>query len=79
MQAAAGALDYAEVAARLTKAGATFERYRTMHEAANDPALVADNPLFGPSPANPSGFAYPATRSFANLPAHDAADPRPAP
>lgn len=79
VQEAAGKLDYADVADRLAKAGATFERYRTMHEAANDPVLVADNPLFGPSPANPSGFAYPATRSFANLPAHDAADPKPAP
>ena len=78
-QHAASQVDYAEMAARLAKAGATFERYRTMYEAAQDPDLVANNPLFGPSPANPSGFAYPATRSFANLPAHPAGDPRPAP
>ncbi len=78
-QRAADALDYADLAARLTRAGATFERYRTMHEAANDPVLVADNPLFGPSPANPSGFAYPATRSFAAIPDREAGDPRPAP
>jgi 2-methylfumaryl-CoA isomerase len=76
---AAAALDYAEIAARLTRAGATFERYRTMFEAANDPVLVADNPLFGPSPANPSQFAYPATRSFANIPEQPVGDPRPAP
>jgi 2-methylfumaryl-CoA isomerase len=79
VQAAAGELDYADLAARLAKAGATFERYRTMHEAANDPALVADNPLFGPSPANPSGFAYPAPRSFANLGGTERGDPAPAP
>ena len=79
VQEAAGKLDYPELAARLTKAGATFERYRTMFEAANDPALVADNPLFGPSPANPSGFAYPAARSFAHLGGQPAADPAPAP
>ena len=78
-QRAADRFDYAELAVRLTKAGATFERYRTMFEAANDPVLVSDNPLFGPSPANPSGFAYPATRSFANLPGHEPGDPRPAP
>ena len=78
-QRAAGALDYDTVAERLTAAGATFERYRTMFEAANDPVLVADNPLFGPSPANPSGFAYPAARSFANIPKRVAGDPRPAP
>lgn len=78
-QAAASALDYPEIAACLAGAGATYERYRTMHEMARDPDLVTNNPLFGPSPANPSGFAYPAPRSFANLPGHPAGDPRPAP
>ena len=79
VQEAAGKLDYAELAERLTRAGATFERYRTMFEAANDPVLVTDNPLFGPSPANPSGFAYPAPRSFAHLGGAAPADPAPAP
>lgn len=79
VQRVAARLNYAELAERLGKAGATFERYRTMHEAATDPVLVADNPLFGPSPANPSGFAYPAPRSFANLPGREAGDPAPAP
>ena len=79
VQEAAGCEDYAVLARRLAAAGATFERYRTMHEAANDPVLVADNPLFGPSPANPSGFDYPAARSFANLPGRAAGAPAPAP
>ena len=79
VQAAAEREDYSTLAERLTAAGATFERYRTMHEAASDPVLVRDNPLFGPSPANPSGFAYPAPRSFANLPGRVAGDPAPAP
>ena len=78
-QRAAGSFDYADLAVRLTTAGATFERYRTMFEAANDPELVTNNPLFGPSPANPSGFTYPATRSFANVPSAPAGDPKPAP
>jgi 2-methylfumaryl-CoA isomerase len=78
-QRAADRFDYADLASRLSRAGATFERYRTMHEAANDPVLVADNPLFGPSPANPSGFAYPATRTFANIPQREVGNPRPAP
>jgi 2-methylfumaryl-CoA isomerase len=78
-QEAAERFDYAEMAARLTKAGATFERYRTMYEMARDPELVGKNPLFGPSPANPSGFEYPATRSFANIPDREAGDPMPAP
>ncbi len=78
-QGVAGSHDYEALAARMAAHGCTFERYRTAHEAANDPVLVADNPLFGPSPTNPSGFEYPATRSFANLPEHEAGDPSPAP
>lgn len=78
-QQAADQLDYAVIAQRLSSAGATFERYRTMYEMARDPALVTDNPLFGPSPANPSGFAYPAPRSFANIPGRTAGDPQAAP
>ena len=78
-QQAAQQFDYVDLAARLTKAGATFERYRTMHEMARDPELVTNNPLFGPSPANPSGFEYPAPRSFANIPDREAGDPQAAP
>lgn len=78
-QQAAERHDYDALAARMGEQGCTFERYRTMHEAANDPVLVADNPLFGPSPANPSGFAYPATRSFAHMPGKQVGDPAPAP
>ena len=71
--------DWHALSDRLTQHGTTFERYRTMHEAANDAELVTENPLFGPSPANPSGFEYPATRSFANIPTLDAGLPRAAP
>ncbi|MFN5902937.1 MAG: CoA transferase [Novosphingobium sp.] len=78
-QQAAQQVDYADLAERLTRAGATFEHYRTMHEMARDPELVTNNPLFGPSPANPSGFEYPATRSFANIPDREAGDPKAAP
>ena len=78
-QQAADGLDWAELSARMSAQGCTYERYRTMHEAANDPQLVTNNPLFGPSPANPSAFEYPATRSFANMPEKDVGDPLPAP
>ncbi|HEU4821046.1 MAG TPA: CoA transferase [Qipengyuania sp.] len=78
-QQAADELDWSTLQARLAAQACTYERYRTAHEAANDPLLVADNPLFGLSPANPSGFAYPATRSFASIPGHERGDPRPAP
>ena len=79
MQGAAEQFDYTDLAQRLSAAGATFEHYRTMFEMAQDRQLVADNPLFGPSPANPSGFTYPATRSFANVPSMPVGDPKPAP
>jgi len=71
--------DYQTLAGKLAAAGTTFERYRTAYEASTDPTLIDENPLFGPSPANPSGFEYPATRSFANIPEQDAGDPAPAP
>ncbi|MEP3422381.1 MAG: CoA transferase [Erythrobacter sp.] len=78
-QNVASGLDYKTLEARMGAKGCTFEKYRTAHEAANDPALVGDNPMFGPSPANPSGFEYPAARSFANIPEQTPADPAPAP
>jgi len=78
-QARAKAMDWAAISAAMGAEGCTFERYRTMHEAAHDPALVGDNPLFSASTGNPSGFEYPATRSFANIPGRDAGDPAPAP
>jgi len=78
-QHAADKVDYAALAEKLAAAGATFERYRTMHEAATDPQLVGDNPLFGPSPANPSGFDYPAAGPFANMPSQTRGNPHPAP
>ncbi|QYU69454.1 CoA transferase [Leptolyngbya sp. 15MV] len=78
-QQAADALDWSELEARMAAQACTFERYRTMHEAATDPTLIDANPLFGPSPANPSGFAYPATRSFAKVQGTEPGDPAPAP
>ncbi|MCA0978574.1 CoA transferase [Qipengyuania flava] len=78
-QTRAGATDWAQLSAAMGAEGCTFERYRTMHEAANDPELVGENPLFTSSAGNPSGFEYPATRSFANIPGRDAGDPAPAP
>ena len=78
-QTAAERHDYDELFGRMAAEGCTFEKYRSHHEASNDPELVANNPLFGSSPANPSGFEYPATRSFANMPAQEAGDPAPAP
>ncbi len=78
-QSRAATLGWDELSSRLAAEGTTFERYRTMHEAATDPVLVDDNPLFTRTAANPSGFEYPATRSFANIRARDAGAPASAP
>ena len=78
-QSRADALSWDDLAARMGAQGCTFERYRTMHEAANDAVLVDQNPLFTRTNTNPSGFEYPATRSFANIPGREAAPPAPAP
>jgi 2-methylfumaryl-CoA isomerase len=75
---AIAARDHADLAAVFDAGGIVHSPYRTMLDAANDPALVADNPIFG-SAANPSGFAYPAAGAFATLPQADRQPPRPAP
>ncbi len=67
-----------ELSAALDSAGIVHSVYRTMAEAVSDPALVANNPIFGES-ANPSGFTYPAAGSFASLPGHERSPPQPAP
>ncbi|MCW0197540.1 CoA transferase [Sphingopyxis sp.] len=76
-QAIAGR-DHADLAAAFDAGGIVHSPYRTMLDAANDPALVADNPIFGAA-ENPSGFAYPAAGSFATIPQADRQPPRPAP
>lgn len=75
---AIAARDHADLAAAFDAGGIVHSPYRTMLDAANDPALVADNPIFG-SAENPSGFAYPAAGAFATIPQAEREPPRPAP
>jgi 2-methylfumaryl-CoA isomerase len=49
-----------------------------MADAAVDPVLVENNPIFGRT-ANPSGFDYPAPGAFASVPQLERGAPRPAP
>lgn len=70
--------DHADLAAAFDAAGIVHSPYRTMRDAARDPALVADNPIFGAA-ENPSGFAYPAAGSFSTVPGIERQPPRPAP
>jgi 2-methylfumaryl-CoA isomerase len=69
---------HADLAAVLDAGGIVHSAYRTMREAAEDPALVAENPVFGTA-ANPSGAVYPAAGAFATLPGMTRQPPLPAP
>lgn len=75
---AIGNRDHADLAAAFDTGGIVHSPYRTMLDAANDAALVADNPIFGAAD-NPSGFAYPAAGAFATIPQAERGPPQPAP
>ena len=75
---AIAARTHADLAAAFDAGGIVHSAYRTMLDAVHDPALVADNPVFGAA-ENPSGFAYPAAGSFATVPQMERQAPRPAP
>ncbi|WP_332816973.1 CoA transferase [Sphingopyxis sp.] len=77
-ECAIGAHTHADLAAAFDAGGIVHSPYRTMYDAVQDPALVADNPIFGAAD-NPSGFTYPAAGAFATLPRHDRQPPRAAP
>jgi 2-methylfumaryl-CoA isomerase len=75
---AIGARAYVELAKALDAGGVVHSVYRTMLDAAKDPRLVADNPIFGEA-ENPSGFAYPAAGAFATIPQLERQAPHAAP
>ncbi len=77
-ETAIGARAHADLAAAFDAGGVVHSAYRTMRDAVNDPAMVADNPVFGAA-ANPSGFDYPAAGSFATVPQMDRQAPQSAP
>jgi 2-methylfumaryl-CoA isomerase len=69
---------YAELAQSLDAVGGCYGPYQSMHDAALDPVLVGNNPLFAAS-TNPSGFAYPAAGSLATIPQLERGAPQSAP
>lgn len=77
-EAAIGARSHSDLSAAFDAGRIVHSAYRTMQDAVNDPALVADNPVFGSAP-NPSGFDYPAAGSFATVPQLERQAPRSAP
>ena len=78
-EAAISARDHADLATALDAAGIVHSAYRTMLDAANDPRLVGNNPMFTPFDANPSGFAYPAAGPFGTIPQQPRGIPQAAP
>ena len=75
---AIAARDHADLAAAFDAGGIVHSAYRTMADAVQDPALVANNPIFG-SAQNPSSFTYPAAGAFSTIPQAEREPPRPAP
>lgn len=79
IERAIGALDHADVAARMDAHSVVHGRYQSMVEAVRDPRLLGDNPIFAELASNPSGFVYPAAGAFATIPQADRQPPAPAP
>lgn len=77
-EAAVAARSHADLAAALDAGGVVHSTYRTMLDAARDPVLVGNNPIFGHAD-NPSGVAYPAAGAFATVPQLERGAPCPAP
>lgn len=77
-EAAIGAREHAALAAALDAGGVVHSAYRTMLDAARDPVLVGDNPIFGRAD-NPSGIDYPAAGAFATIPGTGRQGPATAP
>jgi 2-methylfumaryl-CoA isomerase len=59
--------NYVDLVQAFDVVGGCYGPYQTMHEAAHDPILVGNNPVFG-SAKNPSSFDYPAAGAFATIP-----------
>ncbi len=76
---AIGVLDHASLAALLDERGVVHSAYRTMLDAAHDPRLVGNNPMFANFDANPSGLGYPAAGAFATIPQMQRSDAQGAP
>lgn len=75
---AIGARTHADLAKALDQDGVVHSAYRTMLDAAKDPELVSNNPIFGVAD-NPSSFAYPAAGAFATISQLERHAPRAAP
>jgi 2-methylfumaryl-CoA isomerase len=78
-EAAIAGRDHASLVETLDASGIVHSAYRTMLDAARDPRLVGDNPMFSAFDGNPSGFSYPAAGAFGTVPQLDRGGPQAAP
>jgi 2-methylfumaryl-CoA isomerase len=78
-ETAIAALDHSHMAKMLDDGGVVHSAYRTMLDAARDPRLVGNNPMFSAFDANPSGFNYPAAGAFGTIPQMERGDAQAAP
>lgn len=69
---------YDELSKAFDENGCCYGPYRTMVEAAHDPVLVGQNPIFG-QVMNANGHSYPAAGSIASIPELDRLPPASAP
>jgi 2-methylfumaryl-CoA isomerase len=69
-EAAIAGRNHAALVQAFDEGGVVHSSYRDTMQAAHDPRMVRDNPVFAPAPAleNPSGFTYPAAGAFATIP-----------
>ena len=76
---AIAAFDHSRMATLLDDAGVVHSAYQTMLDAARDPRLVGNNPMFSAFNANPSGLNYPAAGAFGTIPRMERGDAKAAP
>jgi 2-methylfumaryl-CoA isomerase len=76
---AIGGRDHRDLATAFDAAGIVHSAYREMFDAAHDPRLVTNNPMFSAFSANPSGFDYPAAGAFGTVPQQERGPPQSAP
>ncbi|MEQ1548652.1 MAG: CoA transferase [Chakrabartia sp.] len=70
--------NYADLKAAFDTAGCCYGPYQSMKDAAHDPALVGNNPMFNIAD-NPSGLRYPAAGALATIPQYERSPAQSAP
>ncbi len=78
LQEKIGAVSFDAITAKFDAAGIVWGPYRTVREAALDPAMIDDNPIFS-TISQPSGHDYAAAGAPGTIPGMERSNARPAP